>query len=144
MNTKQDPAAPATVRGHVDPRLYTVAPRFGVAGGPEWIRLTSAGVSRAYSVGARLREDRATYLCDLVAAGGSADLITRDGPRARRTAFGAAHGDMVIWYALHTRGMVEHHGRDGWCVTKAGMEAHERGMVACDDLIARVRHERGV
>jgi len=135
----------------VDPTLWTIRPAFGVAGGPDEIVLTDAGLSRAYSVGAQVREGAPSQALEaLDNAGGSAYLETGCAGKVYPTEI-AKHFDRCAWAVLKRLGYVEpiapNHDRgtgEGVRLTVVGRNAAMAGECARLELIARVRCERGL
>lgn len=86
-----------------DCALWTVAPRFGVAGGPSAVTLTAEGRARAFSVGAKCRRGASELLAAVAAAGGQVHLATRAGARLSLTDFGRR--DAQAWAHLGPLGL---------------------------------------
>lgn len=121
----------------VDPALWTIAPAFGVAGGPLEHQLTAAGRARAFSVGARVREGAPAEALEALAnAGGEGLLTERDGSRHRLTELGRF--TQIAWGRLRALGLVES-VPDGVRLTAFGWLAWTRGKAERVSLLERVR-----
>jgi len=130
-----------------DPALWTIRPKFGVAGGPDVVALTDEGHARAYSVGARIRQGKhASALEALWCAQGRGRLeVLGVGARIKRTRLGEF--DALAWGYLIARGLVESFHDDigdGVQLTEKGERAHRSGEEERVRLLARCRHAAGV
>ena len=124
-----------------DPALWSRAPRFGVAGGPDSVVLTAEGRARAFSVGAQVRRgEPAEALEALANAGGEGALSLRQGARLTPTDLGRF--TQLAWGVLRSLGHVESEG-DRVRLTDAGRAAVQRGHDERTRLLARCRAAAG-
>jgi hypothetical protein len=94
---------------NTDPTLWAMRPRFGVAGGPLAVTLTKEGETRAFAVGAQIKEGAADALADLWSIENEARyalFTTYKGGRIFPTAFGLKHPHL-IWTYLVGLGLTE-------------------------------------
>lgn len=129
-----------------DPGLWTIRPKFGVAGGPDELTLTDEGEARAFSVGAGVRRGpQAEALEALWSVQGEGHLHVRgEGARIKCTPLGRF--DQIAWGYLRCRGLVESfhddHG-DGVRLTEAGKRAAWAGIQERERLLERCRLAAG-
>lgn len=130
-----------------DPGLWTIRPKFGVAGGPDVLALTDEGMARAFSVGARIRRGQQSAALEALSdAQGRGRLEVRSvGARIKRTRLGEY--DALVWGYLIARGLVENFQDDigiGVQLTEKGERAVKSGFEERKRLLARCRHAAGV
>lgn len=122
---------------NTDPTLWTRSPKFGPAGGPDSVVLTTEGRARAFSVGAQVRQGApARALEALATAGGTGLLSTRQGSRLTPTELGKF--DQMAWGHLRSLGYVESEG-ETVRLTSAGRLACLRGEDERARLLERCR-----
>jgi len=121
-----------------DPALWTVRRRFGVAGGPDEVVLTDAGMARAFSVGAKVKEGAASKALEaLWVHNREGQLSTRAGARHHTTDLGTF--DQIAWGHLRSKGYVESIPPDGVRLTEAGKRATRDGFEERKYLLQRCK-----
>ena len=137
--------APADGALATDESLYTIRPRFGVAGGPDIVFLTEKGNEKAFSVGAQVSGKVAEALQLLAQKGGEGYFsMPSTGSRVVATDL-ALKFDQIVWGRLRAMGYAERidpvrveHG-DGILLTRDGEQAIARGHEEQERLLARCR-----
>jgi hypothetical protein len=142
--------------GHVDPTFWKKQRKFGPAGGPDELVLTTEGDLRSFVVGAQVTPKEAEYLIALSNAGGAVYLDDKDPNSAKvfRTEFGKKYYDSLVWGKLKSRDYVaaippefHYHGYvkqgEGVKLTSKGEAAVRAGREEQDRLLERVRRVHG-
>jgi len=128
----------------VDPSLWRVQRKFGVAGGPDEIVLTDEGRICSFRIGAKVGQKEAEALLALNAQGGSGYLEEPAGGARWKMTDLLLHWDMLVWGKLKKIGYVERiapePGVHGEMVklTSKGMAAVEDGFAEQERLLSRI------
>lgn len=129
--------------GKVDSSLWKVRPKFGVAGGPDKVTLTQAGLDRAAKVATGLTPKAVEVLEGLPVTGEPVLIEQRVGPTVRLTPFGRML-DPRSRGLLKEKGLMElafdpNRQERAYSLTLKGKEALQSIQVEQANLLARVK-----
>jgi len=124
----------------VDDALWTIQRKFGVAGGPDELVLTQEGMDRAWSVGAQVKQGRASKALELLWTMGGEGVKQKFygyGNKSQLTQLGEF--SEIVWGELRALGYVESFDREGVRLTEAGRRACKNGIQQREYLLRRCR-----